>query len=143
MAIPAVKGVEVGLGFRLAEVDGSQAQDEIVAEGGLRRRTNRAGGLEGGMTNGEEILLRVAMKPIPTLRRPLASVDIRDGRPRSAHVERGDVCAVPAAVVVAEALTAWTVAQALAEQFGGDQARELRERVTAFRRKGEPFHGGN
>jgi chorismate synthase len=143
MAIPAVKGVEVGLGFRLAEVDGSQAQDEIVAEGGLRRRTNRAGGLEGGMTNGEEILLRAAMKPIPTRRRPLASVDIRDGRARSAHVERGDVCAVPAAVVVAEALTAWTVAQALAEQFGGDQASELRERVTAFRRKGEPFHGGN
>ncbi|MDD4364711.1 MAG: chorismate synthase [Synergistales bacterium] len=140
-AIPGIKGVEVGLGFRLAGVCGSEAHDEIIADGcGTRRRTNRAGGLEGGMTNGEEILLRAAMKPIPTLRRPLASVDLRNGKARSAHVERGDVCAVPAAVVVAEALAAWTAAAALAEQFGGDTVAELVERLEAFRRRGEIFH---
>lgn len=140
MSIPAVKGVEIGDGFRLADRPGSGAHDAIVRDGpGVRRRTNRAGGIEGGMSNGEEILLRAAMKPIPTLRRPLDSVDIRTGSAASAHVERGDVCAVPAAAVVGAALGAWTAAVALAEQFGGDRLSEFVERVAAFRRKGEIF----
>lgn len=140
MSIPAIKGVEIGDGFRLADRPGSGAHDAIVRDGrGVRRRTNRAGGIEGGMSNGEEILLRAAMKPIPTLRRPLDSVDIRTGLAASAHVERGDVCAVPAAAVVGRALGAWTAAAALAEQFGGDRLSEFVERVAAFRRKGEIF----
>jgi chorismate synthase len=121
MGIQAVKGVEIGDGFALARLRGSEAHDEIVAdEHGLRRATNRAGGLEGGMSNGEEIVVRAAMKPLPTLMRPLASVDLDSGEPASALVERSDVSAVEALAVVAEAAVAWELARAAREKFGGD-----------------------
>jgi chorismate synthase len=118
MGIQAVKGVEIGDGFELARSRGSAAHDEI--ETGLHRRTNRAGGLEGGVTNGEPVVVRAAMKPLPTLMRPLRSVDLESGEPGEALVERSDVQAVEALVVVAEAAVAWEVARAAREKFGGD-----------------------
>jgi len=118
MGIQAVKGVEVGAGFALARLRGSQAHDEI--EPGLRRPSNRAGGLEGGVTNGEEVVVRAAMKPLPTLMRPLGSVDLESGEPGRALVERSDVQAVEALAVVAEAAVAWELARAAREKFGGD-----------------------
>jgi chorismate synthase len=121
MGIQAVKGVEIGKGFALAELRGSEAHDEIVGdEGGLHRRTNRAGGIEGGVSNGEEIVVRAAMKPLPTLMRPLASVDLQTGEPGDALVERSDVSAVEALAVVAEAAVAFELARAAREKFGGD-----------------------
>ena len=121
MGIQAVKGVEVGEGFRLAGLRGSEAHDEIVRdERGLRRTTNRAGGIEGGVSNGEEIVVRAAMKPLPTLMRPLASVDLQTGEPGDALVERSDVSAVEALAVVAEAAVAFELARAAREKFGGD-----------------------
>lgn len=140
MAIPAIKGVEVGEGFRLGAVPGSLAHDEIVLRGGQPSRlTNRAGGLEGGMTNGEEVLLHAVMKPIPTLRKPLRSLDISTGKSTSAHFERSDVCAVPAACVVGEAMAAWAAACAVSEQFGGDILDELQERFVDYRQRVEAF----
>ena len=118
MGIQAVKGVEVGNGFGLARVRGSDAHDEI--EPGLRRRTNRAGGIEGGVSNGEEIVVRAAMKPLPTLMRPLASVDLASGEAGEALVERSDVEAVEALAVVVEAAVAWELALAARDKFGGD-----------------------
>lgn len=137
MAVPGIKGVEVGEGFRLAALEGGQAHDEVFpAPGGFCRRTNRAGGLEGGMTNGEEVLLRCAMKPIPTLGRPLRTLDLRTHEAAEAQVERGDVCAVPSACVVAEALAAWTMACAAAECCGGDRMEELAGRFEELRERG-------
>jgi len=118
MGIQAVKGVEIGDGFSLARRRGSDAHDEI--EPGLRRGTNRAGGIEGGVSNGEPIVLRAAMKPLPTLMRPLRSVDLESGEPGEALVERSDVQAVEALAVVAEAAVAWELARAAREKFGGD-----------------------
>ncbi len=118
MGIQAVKGVEIGDGFALARVRGSEAHDEIRP--GLRRDTNRAGGIEAGISNGEEIVVRAAMKPLPTLMRPLASVDLATGEPAEALVERSDVAAVEALAVVAEAAVAWELARAAREKFGGD-----------------------
>jgi chorismate synthase len=118
MAIQAVKGVEIGDGFALAELRGSAAHDEILP--GLRRETNHAGGIEGGMSNGEEIVARAAMKPLPTLMKPLASVDLATGEPAQALVERSDVAAVEALAVVAEAAVAFELARAAREKFGGD-----------------------
>jgi chorismate synthase len=119
--IQAVKGVEIGDGFQLARVRGSEAHDEIVrGEHGLHRETNRAGGIEAGVSNGEEIVVRAAMKPLPTLMRPLASVDLQTGEPAPALVERSDVSAVEALAVVAEAAVAWELARAAREKFGGD-----------------------
>jgi chorismate synthase len=118
MGIQAVKGVEVGDGFALSRLRGSAAHDEI--EPGLRRETNRAGGLEGGVTNGESVVVRAAMKPLPTLMRPLRSVDLESGEPGEALVERSDVQAVEALAVVAEAAVAWELARAAREKFGGD-----------------------
>ena len=118
MGIQAVKGVEIGDGFSLARSRGSEAHDEI--EPGLRRRTNRAGGIEGGVTNGEPVVARAAMKPLPTLMRPLGSVDLASGEPGQALVERSDVQAVEALAVVAEAAVAWELAVAAREKFGGD-----------------------
>jgi chorismate synthase len=118
MGIQAVKGVEIGDGFSLARVRGSEAHDEI--ESGLRRMSNRAGGLEGGVSNGEAIVVRAAMKPLPTLMRPLSSVDLASGEPGDALVERSDVHAVEALAVVAEAAVAWELACAAHEKFGGD-----------------------
>ena len=118
MGIQAVKGVEIGEGFALAGVRGSEAHDEI--EPGLGRSTNRAGGIEGGVTNGEPVVVRAAMKPLPTLMRPLRSVDLETGEPGEALVERSDVQAVEALAVVAEAAVAWELARTAKEKFGGD-----------------------
>jgi chorismate synthase len=123
MGIQAVKGVEIGEGFGLASLRGSQAHDEILP--GLRRETNRAGGIEGGVSNGEEIVARAAMKPLPTLMRPLRSVDIESGEPGEALVERSDTAAVEALSVVAEASVAFELARAALEKFGGDSVEDF------------------
>jgi chorismate synthase len=122
MGIQAVKGVEVGAGFELAERRGSEAHDEILADdqGALYRETNHAGGIEGGTSNGEPVVVRAAMKPLPTLMRPLRSVDLQTGEPCEALVERSDVAAVEALAVVAEAAVAFELARAAREKFGGD-----------------------
>jgi len=121
MGIQAVKGVEVGAGFALAGQRGSEAHDEIFRDDrGYYRETNRAGGLEGGVSNGEEIVVRAAMKPLPTLMRPLQSVDLESGEPAEALVERSDVAAVEALSVVAEASVAYELAGAARQKFGGD-----------------------
>lgn len=129
MSIQAIKGVEVGLGFAGAALPGSQVHDEIFysRERGFYRRTNRAGGLEGGVTNGEPLVVRAAMKPIPTLHKPLRSVDLVSKEPFEASVERSDVCAVPAACVVGEAAVAWELAVACLEKFGGDTLEEMKK----------------
>ena len=140
MSIQAVKGVEVGLGFALGALPGSTAHDEIVradgpaaaASGGFARTTNRAGGLEGGMTTGGPLVLRAAMKPISTLMRPLQSVDLRSGRPAQAQSERSAVTAVPALGVIAEAAVALTLADAYLEKFGGDSLAELRRNLDGY-----------
>jgi chorismate synthase len=118
MGVQAVTGVEIGEGFALAGLRGSQAHDEILP--GFRRETNRAGGIEGGVSNGEEIVVRAAMKPLPTLMRPLRSVDLVTGEPGEALVERSDTAAVEALSVVAEASVAFELARAAREKFGGD-----------------------
>jgi chorismate synthase len=118
MGIQAVKGVEIGEGFALAGLRGSEAHDELLP--GFARETNRAGGLEAGVTNGEDVVARAAMKPLPTLMRPLRSVDLATGDPGEALVERSDVAAVEALAVVAEAAVAWELARAAREKFGGD-----------------------
>ncbi|MEJ7568992.1 MAG: chorismate synthase [Gaiellaceae bacterium] len=123
MAIQAVKGVEIGDGFALARVRGSEAHDEI--EPGLRRRSNRAGGIEAGISNGEKLVVRAAMKPLPTLMKPLDSVDLATGEAAQALVERSDVHAVEALAVVAEAVVAWELARAAKEKFGGDAIGDL------------------
>jgi chorismate synthase len=123
MGIQAVKGVEIGEGFALAGLRGSQAHDEIVP--GLHRETNRAGGIEGGVSNGEEIVVRAAMKPLPTLMRPLRSVDLESGEAGEALVERSDVAAVEALSVVAEAAVAFELARAAREKFGGDSLEDF------------------
>jgi chorismate synthase len=126
MGIQAVKAVEVGEGIALARVRGSQAHDEIVRdERGLRRETNRAGGVEAGVSNGEPIVVRAAMKPLPTLMRPLRSVDLETGEPADALVERSDVGAVEALAVVAEAVVAFELARAAREKFGGDSLADF------------------
>ena len=135
VSIPAIKGVEFGDGFALAGRLGSLAHDEILHEAGrgILRPTNRAGGLEGGMTNGEPLVLRAAMKPIPTLMRPLASIDIDTREPVDASRERSDVCAVPSAAVVAEAEVALVLADAYLAKFGGDAIVDTRAALDAYR----------
>jgi chorismate synthase len=135
VSIPAIKGVEFGDGFAGAARPGSQVHDEIVRSesGVLRRATNRAGGLEGGMTNGEPLLLRAAMKPIPTLMRPLKTVDIFTGDVADAARERSDVCAVPAAAVVAEAEVALVLADAYQDLFGHGPLEDLLRALDAYR----------
>ncbi|MGB8002869.1 MAG: chorismate synthase [Gaiellaceae bacterium] len=126
MGTQAVKGVEIGEGFKLATKRGSAAHDEIRRdERGLYRETNRAGGIEGGVSNGEELVVRAAMKPLPTLMKPLASVELRTGEPAEALVERSDTAAVEALAVVAEACVAWELARAAKEKFGGDALADL------------------
>ncbi|VTR75592.1 chorismate synthase [Cellulomonas hominis] len=134
MGIQAIKGVEVGDGFRTATRRGSQAHDEMErdADGLIRRRTNRAGGIEGGMTNGEVLRVRAAMKPISTVPRALATVDTATGEPAQAQHQRSDVCAVPPAAVVAEAMVALVVADALLEKTGGDSVGEVRRNLEAY-----------
>ena len=123
MGIQAVKAVEVGDGFALARVRGSEAHDEI--DPGLTRRTNRAGGLEAGMTNGQPVVVRAAMKPLPTLMKPLDSVDLETGEAAQALVERSDVQAVEALAVVAEAAVAWELARSARVKFGGDALEDF------------------
>jgi chorismate synthase len=152
MSIPAVKGVEIGLGFESARRPGSAVHDPIGADaaagvpvgadggppvpgdprGGFARRTNNAGGLEGGMTTGEPLVVRVAMKPISTLMAPLPTVDLASGAPASAQSERSDVTAVPAMGVIAEALVAIVLADAMLEKFGGDSLGEMKRNVSGY-----------
>ncbi|WP_420974806.1 chorismate synthase [Bacillus thuringiensis] len=131
MSINAFKGVEIGIGFEAAHRPGSEVHDEILwnEEHGYTKRTNNAGGLEGGMTTGMPIVVRGVMKPIPTLYKPLQSVDIDTKEPFTASIERSDSCAVPAASVVAEAVVAWELATALIEQFGLDRMEMIRENI--------------
>jgi chorismate synthase len=133
MGTQAVKGVEIGDGFALAERRGSEAHDEIHRdERGLYRETNRAGGIEAGVSNGEKIVVRAAMKPLPTLMRPLASVDLQTGEAGEALVERSDTAAVEALAVVAEACVAWELAAAAREKFGGDAVGDVVGAYTAY-----------
>jgi chorismate synthase len=138
MSIPAVKGVEIGMGFEAARRTGAEVHDEIepapgrTRAGNVRRRSNRAGGTEGGMTTGEPLVVRVAMKPISTLMRPLETVDVATGQAAAATAERSDVTAVPAMAVIAEAMVAFVVAQAWLEKFGGDSLDEVRRNVDGY-----------
>ncbi|MFE0877710.1 chorismate synthase [Streptomyces smyrnaeus] len=133
MGIQAIKGVELGDGFGLARVPGSQAHDEILATpDGIRRASGRSGGTEGGLSTGELLRVRAAMKPIATVPRALGTVDVRTGEADKAHHQRSDVCAVPAAGIVAEAMVALVLADAVAEKFGGDSVGETRRNVRGF-----------
>jgi chorismate synthase len=135
LSLNAIKGVEIGMGFALGTVPGSEAHDEFFPGDDARvsRRTNRSGGIDGGMATGEPLVVRAAMKPIATLMKPLASVDMRTGEAVKAHIERSDTCAVPAAAVIGEALLALTLANAVLAKFGGDAMDELAPRVHAWR----------
>lgn len=134
MSIQAIKGVEVGDGFEEARRRGSEAHDEILRdENGVHRATNRAGGLEGGMTNGEQLRVRAAMKPISTVPRALQTLDMATGETATAIHQRSDVCAVPAAGVVAEAMVALVLARATLEKFGGDSVEETKRNVDAYK----------
>mgnify|MGYP003615929367 FL=1 len=137
VSIPAIKGVEFGAGFRCGELPGSKIHDEIFysEEKGYYRKTNRAGGIEGGMSNGEPIVVRAVMKPIPTLTQPLHSVDIQSQQAVLANSERSDVCAVAAAACVAEAMLCIALAEALLEKFGGDSLPELLRSISQYRQK--------
>ncbi|MBI5892502.1 MAG: chorismate synthase [Deltaproteobacteria bacterium] len=157
MSIQAIKGVEVGIGFENAKRFGSEAHDEIFYKKGSRagthpkdgwgvkgsgeiwpveprffRKTNNAGGIEGGMSNGEPIILRAAMKPIPTLYKPLRSVDMETKKPFKASIERSDICAVPAASVIGEAVTAFEIANVFLEKFGGDSVKETKRNYQGY-----------
>ncbi|MCA2187047.1 chorismate synthase [Nonomuraea cavernae] len=134
MGIQAIKGVAVGDGFETARRPGSRAHDEIAytAEDGVRRITNRAGGVEGGMTNGEILRVSAAMKPISTVPRALATIDVKTGEAAQAHHERSDVCAVPAAGIVAEAMVALVLADAALEKFGGDSVEEVARNLSGY-----------
>jgi len=137
MSIPAIKGAEIGGGFQLAALPGSSVHDEIYFEPstGFHRRTNNAGGLEGGMTNGEPLVARACMKPIPTLTKPLRSVDMVSGEEQLAFKERSDVCAVPAAAVVGEAMVAIEIARAFMEKFGSDTMEDIKGSYLAYLRR--------
>ena len=140
MAVQAIKGVEIGLGFEAARRRGSQVHDAIhySAEDragptlGFTRPTNNAGGLEAGMTNGQPLVIRAAMKPISTLRKPLGSVNLRTKQPEEAAYERSDVCAVSAASVIVENVVAFEVAAAVVDKFGGDSVEEMQARVRLY-----------
>lgn len=150
MGIQAIKGVEVGDGFRTAARRGSEAHDEISLNdaGQIVRTTNRAGGIEGGMSIGSTLRVRAAMKPIATVPRALATVDTATGDATTAHHQRSDVCAVPAAGVVAEAMVCLVLAQAALEKFGGDSLAEVQRNLTGYLQNlpalgGEPQAGGH
>lgn len=134
MSIPGIKGVEIGGGFESARTMGSQAHDEIFfnEERGFFRRTNRAGGIEGGMTNGEVVVVRAAMKPISTLQKPLKTADFVSKEPTVAFKERADVCAVPSAAVIGEAVVALEIAREVLEKFGGDSMADVSKRYQDY-----------
>jgi chorismate synthase len=143
MSIPGVKGVEIGKAFENALLRGSSVHDVISLSdsgdrrgvGSLRRETNRAGGVEGGVSNGEEIVIRAAMKPLPTLKNPLTSVDLKTMELAVAEVERGDVCAVPAAGIVGESMVAMVLADLLLEKFGGDSVDDIGSNLEAYQKR--------
>jgi chorismate synthase len=139
MSIPAVKGVEIGMGFEASRRPGSEVHDPIEGgesrgdpRGGFRRKSNNAGGLEGGITTGEPVVVKVAMKPIATLMSPLPTVDLASGQPAKAVSERSDVTAVPAMGVIAEAVVALVLADAMLEKFGGDSLSEMRRNYEGY-----------
>lgn len=133
LSIQAIKGVEIGMGFEMSRKSGSEVMDEIFFKSSkFYRKTNNAGGIEGGMTNGMPIIIRAAMKPIPTLRKPLHSVDINTKKPIKAAYERSDICAVPAAGVVGEAMTALVIADTFLEKFGGDSMAEVKRNYNSY-----------
>lgn len=133
MSIQAIKGVEIGLGFEEGRRPGSQVHDEIFYDGkSFGRHSNFAGGIEGGMSNGEDIVIRAAMKPIPTLYKPLKTVDINTKEPYEASIERSDACAVPAAAVIGEAVTAFEIAKVFLEKFGGDSMEEVKRNYESY-----------
>jgi chorismate synthase len=134
MSTQAVKSIEIGNGVRSAMSRGSQVHDSIeITDGSITRGSNNAGGLEAGVTNGEPLVVRAYMKPISTLMKPLGSVDLSRGEPTEAHIERSDVCAVPALSVIVENIIALTIADALLDTFGGDTMDELNERINSRR----------
>ena len=141
MSIPAIKGVEIGPAFDNARLPGTRVHDEFLAVPGhplvVTRSSNRAGGIEGGISNGQPLVVRAAMKPIPTTVTPLRSLDLRTGRPAQTQYQRSDVCAVPAAVVVGEAMVAWVLASALLEKLGGDSLDEMKARFEIAPMQGE------
>jgi chorismate synthase len=139
MSIHAVKAVALGAGFAAGVTPGSAFHDEILYEDGLRRASNRAGGLEGGITNGEELRVEAIIKPIPTLLMPLRSIDLRTKEAVSASVERSDTCVVPAAGVVGEAMVSLVMADALLEKFGGDSLTEFQDHLAATRARWAAF----
>lgn len=139
MSVQAIKGVEIGVGFDAALVCGSKVHDEIVYDGGFARVTNNAGGIEGGMTNGEPVVVRAAMKPIPTLYNPLRTVSIADKSEHKASVERSDACAVPACSVVVEAAVAFEIANAFTEKFGGDCFADIKASYDAYQNRLEQY----
>ncbi|MBB5172889.1 chorismate synthase [Texcoconibacillus texcoconensis] len=141
MSINAFKGVEIGIGFEAARKNGSEVHDEIIYDPnqGYARRTNRLGGFEGGMTNGMPVVVKGAMKPIPTLYKPLQSVDIETKEPFNASIERSDSCAVPAAAVVCEAVVAWALAEAFLEKFGSDSLFDIQKAYEQYLEKARTF----
>ena len=132
MSVQAIKGVEIGMGFGVSETEGSKVHDEIVYDETYHRLTNNAGGIEGGMTNGEDVIVRAAMKPIPTLYNPLRTVNIEDKSEHKATVERSDVCAVPACAVVVEAAVAFEITKAFLDKFSGDCMEDVRAYYDAY-----------
>lgn len=139
MSIQAIKGVEIGLGFKAAQSIGGAALDEIFYDGKYRRKTNNAGGIEGGMSNGEDIVVRAAMKPIPTQTSPLESVDITTKKTADAASERSDVCAVAACACVAENVAAVEIVNAFLEKFGADTAEDMRASFDAYKKRLKSF----
>lgn len=139
MSVQAIKGVEIGMGFNAARVCGSDVHDEIFYDNGFLRRTNNAGGIEGGMSNGEPIAVRAAMKPIPTLYNPLRTVDVKDKKEHKASVERSDVCAVPACAVVVESAVAFEIANAFLEKFGGDCKCDIKSAFEAYMSRADNY----
>jgi chorismate synthase len=138
MSIPGIKGIEIGPAFENSAIEGSRVHDEIFynEDKGFYHNTNRAGGLEGGISNGEPLIIRLAMKPIPTLYQPLMSVDIKSKKEFKASVERSDVTAVPAAGVVAEAMLSFIISKAILEKFGGDSIREIMDNYKQYLNRG-------
>jgi len=133
MSINAVKAVEIGEGIKIAGMKGSESHDEFyVSQGKVRRKTNRAGGIEGGISNGEEIIVRAYVKPVPTLRKPLKSIDLDEGKEVEAFYERSDICIVPAACTIGEAMLSLVIADAFLEKFGGDSMDEVRRNYKTY-----------
>lgn len=133
MSLNAVKGIEIGLGFEAAKLPGHMVQDEIFLKGkSLVRKTNHAGGIEGGISNGEDIIIRAAMKPIPTMTKPLKTVDWHRKKETVAHVERSDICAIESAAVIGEAIVAFEITKAFLEKFGGDSLEEVSRHFHSF-----------